>query len=193
VTILLLARHGETDWNRDNRFQGRADPPLNDTGRTQARGLAARPALDEVAAVYSGPLRRAWETAEIVAAHLDLPVQLDPELVEIDVGEWQGLTRSEVDERFPEAFRRWLDHGPGWERGETYEEMARRTVHVLERIAGRHLGQNVLVVMHSGPIRAAHAHAEGIPFDQARRLGPPLHNCGLFAADFEGRSFRRLD
>jgi len=72
VTTILLARHGETDWNREGRFQGHADPPRNATGRAQAARLAVELADVELAAVYSSPLRRALETAEVVAAAHDL-------------------------------------------------------------------------------------------------------------------------
>ena len=86
VTTFLLVRHGETDWNRENRFQGHADPPLNDVGRSQARELAETLLGEGASAVYASPLRRARETAEIIAAVLGLDVRLDPRLMEVDVG-----------------------------------------------------------------------------------------------------------
>ena len=125
MTTLLLARHGETDWNREQRFQGHADPPLNQTGRAQAVDLAVALAGEPLAAVYSSPLRRALETAEIVAAaHGQEPVTVDA-LLEVDVGSWQGLTRAEIEERYPDQFARWLDHvdGFGFEDGESYEQL----------------------------------------------------------------------
>ncbi len=123
MTTILLARHGETDWNRENRFQGHADPPLNETGRAQAAELAAALANEPLAAVYSSPLRRAFETAQIVGAPHGLePVPVDA-LREVDVGSWQGLTRAEIEERFPEQFARWLDYEQGWDDGESYDEM----------------------------------------------------------------------
>src|SRR5215211_9126850 len=101
VTTILLARHGETDWNREGRFQGHADPPLNRTGRAQAFDLSRALAAEKLAAMYSSPLRRALETAEIVAASHGLePVTVDG-LREVDVGSWSGLTRAEIEQRFP--------------------------------------------------------------------------------------------
>src|SRR5438876_6692501 len=91
VTTLILARHGETDWNRDGRFQGHADPPLNDRGREQARSLADALADQPIEAIYSSDLRRAHETAQIVAQRQGLEVLVDPDLRERDVGEWSGL------------------------------------------------------------------------------------------------------
>ena len=97
----MLARHGETDWNREGRFQGHADPPLNDTGRAQAERLAAELDHVELSAVYSSPLGRATETARIVAAARGLePIALDA-LREVDVGSWQGLTREEIIDKLP--------------------------------------------------------------------------------------------
>jgi probable phosphoglycerate mutase len=179
VTTILLARHGETDWNRDNRFQGHADPPLNDTGRAQAAELAERLAGDELAAVYSSPLRRAFETAAAIAEPHGLePVRLDA-LREVDVGSWQGLTRAEVEQRFPDQYARWLDHEQGWEDGETYEAMGERVVRAMLELAVAHEGQRILAATHGGPIRAAYANTQGVPHAEARRHGPPVGNAYL--------------
>ncbi len=176
MTTILLARHGETDWNREGRFQGHADPPLNRTGRAQAVDLSVALMAEQLAAVCSSPLRRALETAEVLAASHGLePVPVD-DLREVDVGSWSGLTRAEVEERFPAQFARWLDYGQGWEDGETYEEMGRRAVDALLRLAAAHDGERVLVVTHGGPIRAAFAFADGTTHAEARRLGPRIGN-----------------
>src|SRR5688572_10410020 len=106
-TRILVARHGETDWNRLGSWQGQADPPLNDDGRRQAAALAEKLAGDRIAAVYSSDLRRASETAEALGTRLGVEVVLDRGLREIDVGSWSGLTRDEVETRFPEGFARW--------------------------------------------------------------------------------------
>ncbi len=176
MTTILLARHGETDWNRESRFQGHADPPLNRTGSAQAVDLSVALMAEELAAVYSSPLRRALETAEVVAASHGLePVPVD-DLREVDVGSWSGLTRAEVEERFPAQFARWLDFGQGWEDGETYEQMGRRAVDALLRLAAAHDGGRVLAVTHGGPIRAAFAFADGTTHAEARRRGPRIGN-----------------
>lgn len=161
-TRLLLARHAETEWNRVGRWQGHADPPLNEAGRRQAAQLGEQLADERIAAVYSSDLRRASETARIVAERLGLAVVEDPALREIDVGSWSGLTRDEVEERFPEGFERWLGGEIGHD-GETREQLAARVVPAIERIAAGHAGQTVLVVTHGGVIRAVRRHAEGDP------------------------------
>lgn len=193
MTTILLARHGETDWNREGRFQGHADPPLNETGRAQAAELAAELKGVELAGVYSSPLRRAVETAEVVAAEHGLePVAVDA-LREVDVGSWQGLRRAEIEARFPEQFARWLDYDQGWEDGESYEGMGQRAIAVLLELAAAHDGERILAVTHGGPIRAAFAFADGASHADARRLGPRIGN--VFLAEFavEGEVLRRLD
>jgi broad specificity phosphatase PhoE len=193
VTTILLARHGETDWNRENRFQGHADPPLNETGRAQAVELSAALEDEQLAAVYASPLRRAFETAELVAAPHDLvPVSVEA-LREVNVGSWQGLTRAEIEQRFPDQFARWLDYHEGWEDGESYEEMGRRVIAGLLELAAAHDGERILAVSHGGPVRAAYALADGISHAEARRRGPVVANA--FVAEFavEDGKFRRVD
>ena len=194
MTTILLARHGETDWNRDDRFQGHADPPLNAVGRKQARVLADALAGEPLAAVYTSPLRRAAETAEIVAAPHGLRDEPVEGLREVDVGSWEGLTRADLEQRYPERFRRWLvEHEQGWEDGETYEEMGRRVVPALLALAERHDGDRILAVTHGGPIRAAIAAAAGITHAEARRRGPVLGNCFVCGFAIEDGVFRQVD
>jgi probable phosphoglycerate mutase len=170
VTRILLARHGETDWNRAGRWQGQADPPLNDAGRGQAAELAERLAGDGIAAIYSSDLVRASQTARVVADRLGLAVVEDEGLREIDVGSWSGLTRAEVEQRFPEGYARWLGGELGHD-GETREELTERVVGAVERIAAGHPSETILVVTHGGAIRAIRRHADGDP-------GDPIENCG---------------
>ena len=112
----------------------------------------------------------------MVAASLGLEPVTVAGLREVDVGSWSGLTRSEIEQRFPEQYVRWLDYGQGWEDGETYEEMGRRAVDALLRLAAAHDGERVLAVTHGGPIRAAFAFADGTTHAEARRLGPRIGN-----------------
>ena len=174
-----MVRHGETNWNRDNRFQGHADPPLNETGRRQARALARDLRDDRLSALYTSPLQRAAETAAIVARELELEVRLLEALREVDVGSWSGLTRAEVEDRFPEGYRRWLDYGHGWDDGETYADLGRRVLAGLVEIAATHPGERVLAVTHGGPIRSALAAATGVKFADARRSINVVGNCAV--------------
>lgn len=193
MTTILLARHGETDWNRDNRFQGHADPPLNQAGRAQAVELSVALAGEPFAEVYASPLRRAFETAEVIAStHGLAPVPVEA-LREVDVGSWQGLTRAEIEQRFPQQYARWLDYEQGWEDGETYDEMGFRVVAALRELAAAHEGERILAVTHGGPIRAALAAADGISHSEARRRGSVIGNAHLAEIAVEDGIFRRVD
>jgi probable phosphoglycerate mutase len=193
VTTILLARHGETDWNREGRFQGWADPPLNATGRAQAVDLSVQLMAEELAAVYSSPLRRAYETAAVVAASRGLePVTVDA-LREVDVGSWSGLSRAEIEQRFPEQYARWLDYGQGWEDGETYEQMVDRVVEALQELAEARDGERILAVTHGGPMRAASAFADRVSYAEARRRSPVVGNTAVLEFAVEAGALRRLD
>jgi broad specificity phosphatase PhoE len=192
VTTLLLARHGQSDWNAERRWQGHADRPLSERGRLQAEALARRLADVHLDAVYSSDLRRTRETAAVVAETKDLEVLELPELREVDVGSWSGLTRDEARERFPEAYARWVDGGPGWTDGETYEEMTARVLRGVWRIARSHQDGRVLVVSHGGPIRAVHASALGMDVHAYRRMRPVEPNARLSAVCIEDGRLTRL-
>ena len=192
-TTILLVRHGETDWNRESRFQGHADTCLNDAGRAQVADLAHALEGMDFSAVYSSPLERAAETAKIIASKLGLEVRLDDALMEVDVGSWSGLTRSEIEGHYAEGYARWRKYGHGWDDGETYEELGVRVVAGLRRIAQSHPDQHVLVVTHGGPIRSALAAADRVPFGSARRSIAVLENCATVRIVVQDGILERLD
>jgi broad specificity phosphatase PhoE len=193
VTTIFLARHGESDWNVAKRFQGHSDRPLTERGREQAHALADLVGAEKIDAVYTSPLSRARETAEIVAARAGLEAVALPELREVDTGSWSGLSRADVETRFPEGFARWRSGGSGWEDGESYEEMAERVIGALRKIAEDHPDGRVLVISHGGPIRAIHAAAEGLAIKDYRRLKPVEPNARLSAVAVENGRLTRLD
>jgi 2,3-bisphosphoglycerate-dependent phosphoglycerate mutase len=190
VTTILLARHGETSWNRDGRFQGHADPGLSEEGRRQASALADELAGIRLDAVYSSDLRRAVETATIVAGRLGLTVETDRDLREVDVGEWSGLTWVEIEERFPDGVRRHHEYGHGWEHGESYEQMAERVLAALHRIADRHDGGRVLVITHGGGMRAVAAHIDAMGVVEHRRRAAVAANCEVRSISVHGGVMR---
>jgi broad specificity phosphatase PhoE len=168
VTTILLARHGETDWNSERRWQGHADRPLNAVGREQARELAETLTDRAIDVVYSSDLLRAHETALIVGDRLGLPVGVDAGLREVDVGDWSGRVHSEIEGLDPDGYRRWREGGKGWAGGESYEEMGERVVAAVLRLATRHPGETVLIVTHGGSIRACRATAAGLDYAASR-------------------------
>lgn len=163
MTDLLFVRHGETRANAIGRWEGWTDPPLTPTGRRQSEALAIRLARggQTVAALYSSPLRRAHQTANIIGRHLALVPQAVDELKEIHFGELEGISVSEMEEQFPDLFARWQDKAnmafewPGGERRSTFFE---RTVSACRGILRRHPDEIVVVVAHGGTIRACLAH-----------------------------------
>jgi broad specificity phosphatase PhoE len=185
VSVLLLARHGETDWTREKRWQGHADPPLNERGREQARALAEKLADVQLDAIYSSDLLRASQTATIVADGRAIDVRLDPELRENDFGDWTGLTRDEVERRFPGGSLLRRSGRKGWGGGESYEEMADRIIRAVDRIAATHPGERVLVVTHNGPIRAVHAHVFGVAYAEYRQSAKSIKKGTLSAVRLE--------
>ena len=190
-TTLVLVRHGETDWNRERRYQGHADTPLNTAGRRQARELATIVRSDGLSAVYTSPLRRASETATIVAAELGLEARELEALREIDVGDWQGLTVDEVRAQFPEQVAAaWHS---GWLGGETYDELSARVLPALLDLGRRHARARVLGVTHAGPIRVALATAAGLSHEESRARIGPLENCAVFRFGILEGKLERVD
>ncbi len=151
MTRILLVRHGQSEWNADGRWQGQADPPLTDLGREHASAAARSGLLGSFDAVYSSPLRRAVDTALLLADHMGVgPVVTDEGLMERDAGPWQGLTRRQIEEGWPGM----LATG---ERPDGYERDDRLLVRVrvaLERICAVAAGGTVLVVTHAGVVYA---------------------------------------
>jgi broad specificity phosphatase PhoE len=191
MTTILLLRHAETDWNREQRWQGLTDLSLNEHGREQATALAERLEAVPFSAVYASDLRRAHETALVVAERKGLTVTPLRELREVDVGSWTGLSQDEVKSRFPDGYEQMRTRtGRGWDAGETYAEMVRRVLEALRSIAHEHPGETVLVVTHSGPIRAVRAHALGLDFAKDRSAAPHVEGARLWAFTVADGVFR---
>jgi probable phosphoglycerate mutase len=181
---LLIARHGQTDWNLARRYQGQSDSHLTALGEAQARLLGERLAREPIDAAYASDLERAWRTAEIALAGRAIPIRRDPAWRELCYGAWEGLTRAEIAARDPERYRRRTEDRlnvapPG---GETMRELSARVRAAVERLRARHAGERVLVITHSGPLHALICALEG------RDLGAFVtsHNCALSCFRWEG-------
>lgn len=174
TTRLLLVRHGETVANREYRYIGVMDEPLSTQGQSQATQLAGALAMLPVAAVYSSPLQRAYNTALPVAARHTLTVQVADDLRECNFGVWEGLSRTEVIARSPEDAQRlhaWEQNAsiapPG---GESFEAMQERVCAAVERLAQAHPDQAIVLVSHVGPIKVLLCAALGAPLSSAFRI-----------------------
>jgi len=155
LTRVFLVRHGATSMTSENRFAGATDVTLSEEGREQTRRLAARLAETPIEAVYASPLARTMETASILAAPHGVEVQFRDGLREIAHGHWERLSRSEVDDRFPEEAAAWEEDPytyapPG---GESGLAVTARALPVLLEIVRGHPGGQVLIVSHKATIR----------------------------------------
>lgn len=192
MTTLLLVRHGETDWNRDRRWQGHSDTPLNERGREQARELAAT--IDDADVVYASDLTRARETAEILASRWDVPVRVDDRLRERHFGAWEGRTNDELEREFGDTYAQWRrGEGHGADDAETYDAFLERVGSFVEDVVERHPDERVLVVAHGGSVRAILALAEGVDLAGTYRSLPSLANCAVTRCAFRDGKLTRLD
>ena len=176
MTTLLLARHGETDWNRELRIQGSSDIELNELGRQQAQFLAQELTDVDLDAIYSSDLARARQTAEAIAATHALEVRLDRRLRERSFGSWEGFTREDIDE-LPPGSR----HD-----GESDEQVRARVLAAIEDIAAAHPGEQVLVVSHGAALNALWHHALGVRVER-------WANCAVYKLAVRDNGFVEID
>lgn len=188
MTLLLLARHGQTVWNSELRYQGQLDTPLSPLGVQQAERLAARLEDWKIAAVFSSDLRRCLDTAHAVTRRRDVPVITTPALREASYGEWQGLTYREVRDRYPHlvAQRQADPVSFAPPQGESLGQVHARVSAFLQQVADEHPREAVLVVTHGGPLRMLVASLLGMPLAAAFRLR--MDNCGLSVCESFPRS-----
>uniref|UniRef100_A0A7C1FHK5 Histidine phosphatase family protein n=1 Tax=Caldilinea aerophila TaxID=133453 RepID=A0A7C1FHK5_9CHLR len=175
MTEFWLVRHGQTDWNQQGRYQGQADPPLNETGLQQAQAAAERLAGRRYAALYSSDLERARVTAEIIGKRLGLAVIIDPRLREVNQGAWEGLLVTEIQERYPVEWEarqrdRLQFRAPGG--GESVQDVAMRIWATMDEIARRHPHDAVIVVSHGLALATMLCRVRNISLAQARELIP---------------------
>ena len=147
MTEIILARHGETEWNVAEVFRGQIDIALSENGTRQAELLSAYLSTSKIEAIYSSPLKRAHKTAEIIARPHKLKINADPDLIDLDFGQWQGLSLEEVKEKYRDLYTTWLTHPeqviiPG---GESLDDVAGRVTRLKNNIIERH--HNIVVIV----------------------------------------------
>jgi probable phosphoglycerate mutase len=178
-TALIVVRHGETLWNREKRMQGTTDTPLSDVGQAQARALGRRLAAHDFTALYASDLSRARQTASIIAEHTGRKLVVDGRLRERCFGIFEGLTAGEIEERFPQEHARFVSRDPDYEvpGGECATRFAGRCLGCLAEIAGRHPGEEIVVVTHGLVLDSLYRAAEGLGHGERRPV--PLINASL--------------
>jgi len=150
ITTILLVRHGQTNANATGFYMGWSDEDLNELGYTQARRLSARLASMPIASIYTSPLRRAYTTAAILAEPHKLGLMILEDLIEIQLGDWQGLHMDEIRKRWPELWQqsRTDPSELTLPNGESYRQVTERAVRALKRVAEANCGKQAAIVTH---------------------------------------------
>lgn len=189
TTRLFVIRHGETEVTQEDRFAGSGDQPLSATGRDHVCGLSTRLSAFHLDAVYSSPLRRAVETANIIAEPHGVLVSTVDDLLEINHGHWEGMTRAEVQQNYPDEYAAYesdpLDfHAEG---GEPAREVAKRAVPAMQAIVRAHPNQQIALVSHKTTNRLLIGYLLGIDLRRYRELLGQRPAC-LSVLDFSTES-----
>jgi broad specificity phosphatase PhoE len=147
MTEIILARHGETQWNVEEVFRGRIDIELNENGIKQAELLAEYLSNLKIDDIYSSPLKRALKTGEVIASHHELEVKIAPGLIDFDYGKWQGLPHQEVKDKYKELYAEWISQPdqvrvPG---GESLSDVRERAIYVVSDAVAKYEGTVVFV------------------------------------------------
>lgn len=168
MTKVIFVRHGETCWNHSKRYQGHSDIPLNETGLQQAKRVARRLARETISAVYSSDLRRAVQTAEVIAEEHSLHPIVSPELREVNFGLWEGLTYEEIMATWPDVLSTIYSR-PGSvliPEGESFYDVQRRTAIGLSKCIANHHEETIVLVSHGGTMRVLLCDALGLPIER---------------------------
>lgn len=192
ATRFCLVRHGETDWNAERRLQGQLDIPLNTQGQRQARQLADAVAAagHRFDALYSSPLRRAYDTAVPLASAVDLPLTTQTTLMERHFGAMQGARLDEAAQTHPEAWAAYAERSLHHDLygGESIQAFANRIHGAVQHLAALHRGQRVLLVAHGGVLDMIYRLASGQPLQGQRMIVVP--NASLNWLSFDGERWQ---
>ena len=184
---LILARHGETEWNVGKVFRGRADVNLNEVGIKQAELLGKHLCHLGLEAIYSSPVKRALDTANIVARCMEVAVCISEGLTDFDFGEWQSLSEQEVKRLYPDILNEWQSspHKVRMPGGENLDDVTKRTAEVVDEVLSRHHG-NVLLVSHRVVLKVLICSLLGLDNSHFWNISQDV--CGLTIFDYvDGR------
>jgi broad specificity phosphatase PhoE len=182
MTKVYLVRHGQTAWNLEEVFRGRADIPLDETGRNEVH-LAGEALKDETLhAIYSSPLSRSMETAENIAKFQNITVTPFDSIIDISYGEWEGKSLKEVQEKFPDLFALWLEepHKVGFPAGESLDEVRSRAMEAVENLVAKHKNENIALVAHRVPNKVICCALLGIDNSNFWRIQQDTASTNLF-------------
>jgi broad specificity phosphatase PhoE len=175
MASIVLIRHGETDWNIEGRYQGQADPPLNSKGLHQAHRLAKELINSAIEVLYTSPLKRTRQTAEVISQQLGIMPIDEPRYMEIDQGDWQTRLRSDIENLYPDLFNAWQTDPwkvtpPG---GEHLSEVQSRVYAALDESIQEYSNQKIGIVTHRIPIALIKVRYQGMDPDIVRTIHLP--------------------
>jgi len=181
TTTVLLVRHGQANSNITGYYMGWSNEDLSETGYTQARSLSSRLASLPIASVYSSPLQRTYTTATILAEPHGLEVETSDDLIEIRLGDWQGLHIDEVSQRWPELWQqsRTDPSEVTMPNGESFQQVTERAIRGFDKIVAANHGKQVIIVSHEIVVKVLVAHALGVSNSIYRRF--EINNASLSA------------
>ena len=172
MTKIIFVRHGQTLWNLEMKYQGHTDIALSYLGIEQAKRVADRLMIEEFSAVYSSDLVRAYDTANIIAAKKNLTVKQDVNLREICFGEWEGMTYTEINDKWPNALNQFFSDTTKITipNGESFTDLKKRSDIAINKILENHKKETIVVVSHGATIRAMICSALNLPLDYVWRI-----------------------
>jgi len=179
-TEIILIRHGETEWNSQQRMQGHSNSDLSEVGRGQIQALGELMKNVSFDHIYSSDSLRARQTAEAITQYSGHTLQFDQRIREKNLGVFEGLTSTEAKERHPEIYRLFKTAGANYviDEGESTQQLLERALEFIEEIRLRHPQERVVMVTHGGVVRVLMKHALGLPIDAPTRF--IIKNTGIF-------------
>jgi broad specificity phosphatase PhoE len=150
MTKIYLVRHGQTEWNKKLTFRGRIDVPLNETGHREAQAISDALKNKNIGVIYTSPLKRSIETAQPIAKFFQLEIVPVQGFIDINYGDWEGLTFNEVKERYSDEYKKWEEKPDliRFPHGETLDEAKERSFRAFKNIVKKNLGKSILIVPH---------------------------------------------
>jgi len=190
VTVLYLIRHGETDWNKEGKYTGQTDIPLNEIGRQQVREAAKALKIHNPKVIYTSDLIRAVETAQLIAKELHIPIIQDKRLREINQGEWEGLHISEIHSRYGNQFISHRDNplivsAPN---GESIAEVKTRVIDFLNEITVKHPSEQIVISSHGLVLGIIRTIAMDIPINKVFEFIP--ENAKVYQMEIQANNER---
>jgi broad specificity phosphatase PhoE len=188
MTTIILIRHGDTDWNVEEIFRGRADIELNETGIKQAQLLAKYLEGVPIKAIYASPLKRALKTAEIIAGPHKIDVTPSHELIDFDYGEWQGLSHDTVRQEYKGLYDEWLKnpHLVRMPKGESLDDVRKRAISLVNQVNAKYEG-TIALVSHRVILKVIICALLGL--DNSHFWNIKLDTCGITIFTYQDKSF----